>query len=277
MFTDDDSYRLHYSKKYQTEVQQEQVDFGPVTYNKAHTVKWTDGGHFTRASKPQEALVEFTIMALCNIYIGTAGSTVWFIVQALNVKYNSKNFDFIQIIGNWHVPDHPTMKFRQQTAEIMQRAACHLIDPDTYNINNEQANVLNFLTDYHVKDIYDIIVDVLTDAPGRSMPSATLCKDHLLPKCRVAKLNRDKYNNTRQSQAGQHWFKALLNYKIRQLVMNHGPDAISIDMDKNGMVYLIDTFDHNQKTQTSSSSSSGNRYEDAPWYRGKKRTATSQD
>ena len=102
-------------------------------------VQQTETDDLKYCDSPPEALIEFTIMALCNIYIGTAGSTVRFIVQAWNVKCNSKNFAFIETSGNWHVPDYPTMKLRQHIAESCPPAGCP--HPPPYSGGGERTAV----------------------------------------------------------------------------------------------------------------------------------------
>ena len=96
----------------------------------------------------------------------------------------------------------------------------HLWDRSDNNITMEQANILEFLNEFHMKQMYDSIVKILGDHGG-SLAGAQL-GSLFQADCRVAKLNREKYIAAPSKAGGQHWLKALLLGKMAHFTcINH--------------------------------------------------------
>ena len=122
-FTDDPEYRKHCIKTYKEAFEAGLVKVGPTNYDprlEANTSS-SEGAKFKRCTSTVDAAIEFTCMALCDEFIGTAGSTVTYFVRALNKRYSTP-FLYEEIIGNWHVPGNPTYNFRKDLSAV--NAAC---------------------------------------------------------------------------------------------------------------------------------------------------------
>ena len=245
LFTDDPQYRQHYQETYSWAVDEGKLHFGPVDHSTIGDTgaEWTTGIHFQRDTSVEDALLEFCVLGLCHEFYGTTGSTVTFMVEWLANKYGT-GFVHMMSIGEFDMPTKPTMNFRHQTKDLISKVANHLMDPGSYNINNEQANVLNFLAPNHLKEMYDIIVAALMTTPKQTMAASTLCKDHLLSKSRVARLNRDKFNDAGGGAKYQHWFKALIRYRLMQHTLAENPTGNIIEINEENQVFLTTRSSH---------------------------------
>jgi len=103
--------------------------------------------------------------------------------------------------------------------EIVEKAVNHIIIPDDFTLIHEQANVLDFLSKHHLQQMYDIIVSALSQPPHHVL-AEDFIKMTLLPKCGVARLNKDRYilaskeNKDLEDVAALiDWFKALNQYR----------------------------------------------------------------
>ena len=191
--TDDATYHKDWADKFQDFISEGRLDFGPAQCVEGESVFWKQGEHFRRQTSVNGALIEFKVLSNCVAFHGTSGNSVWFVIEWLNNKYGTPFLE-TSFIGKWPVPDNPGMKFRQNCRDIITKAVAHLIDPTTYNISNEQANILDFLADYHLEDIYKSIVKALRQTVAQKMSASVLVKNHVLKDSRVARLSRERFN-----------------------------------------------------------------------------------
>jgi hypothetical protein len=235
LFTDDKNYRKWYEEMFPAELQSGHLSFGPPGYD-------NNGGatessmRFQRGSTPRRALVEFCIMAFLDGMHFTTGSTVKSLIKWLNVKYAPLPFGFEEDIGSYPPPKNPTLNFKTDSNKILEKTVDLLCNPLLVeDINPECLKTLQFLRNDHLTEIVDILETCLTMAPSQCMPSATLCKDHLLRNSRVACINRTKYNLIADKR--MHWLKALLTFPVAQYCEAYKPN-LSFQMDEFGMVIM---------------------------------------
>ena len=215
-FTDDHVYREQTMSLYHEAFDTGLVKMGPTEYDSklAEKTSSAEGAKFKRGTTTFDAAVEFTCMALMNEFIGTAGSTVTYFVRAMNKRYATE-FAYEEIIGEWHVPDRPTMKFRQQLKDFIEKAGNRLKENFGVVITHEQANVLDFLSDHHLEEMHTVLTKHLENAGGQ-MPGSKL-GELFLKDCQVARMNKDRFKKCSPDRVGnQHWLKALLKGKLRQ-------------------------------------------------------------
>ena len=257
-FTDDPEYRKHCIKTYKEAFEAGLVKVGPTNYNprlEANTSS-SEGAKFKRCTSTVDAAIEFTCMALCDEFIGTAGSTVTYFVRALNKRYSTP-FQHEEIIGTWHVPANPTYNFREQLKYLVQNLGHRLKENIGVNISHEQANVLDFLSDHHLEDMHQVLTNHLLSNGGEMI--ASKLGELFLRDCRVARMNKKRFRDCSHDRVGNHhWLKALLKGKLRQFSGKTASVEHHINMGPDQMIRLMPkTTVPQAKAMPSSSSSSG--------------------
>ena len=215
-FTDDPQYREKMKSLYEDAFMAGMIQTGPTVYDPKlqPNTSSAEKARFKRYTGTVDAAVEFTCMALCDEFIGTAGSTVTFLVRALNRRY-AKPFGKDIIIGKWHVPDRPTMRFRQDCQNIVDKLGDRLKENVGVNITHAQANVLDFLSDHHLQEMHEVLTKHLLENNGTMIGSRL--GDVFLRDCQVARMNKDRFKQCEPDRVGnQHWLKALLKGRLRQ-------------------------------------------------------------
>ena len=212
LFTDDPAYRLHYFQKHQENVADGTLMFGPQTTDMGSTESGVGADDwnlekFKRETDVRTSVLDFMTMALCDHHYATKGSTVHDLVRLLNRRYG-EHFLTNTVIGSYHTNTDVTNRFRHHMESFVKSSYEHLWDRSDNNITMEQANILEFLNEFHMKQMYDSIVKILGDHGG-SLPGARLGA-LFQENCRVAKLNREKFIAQPSKPGGQHWLKALL-------------------------------------------------------------------
>ena len=233
LFTDDPIYRNMYENTYAEYIARNKLSFGPHAAKNEEAFAISRKPRqsvFKRTSTAQEAAVDFTVMGLCHEFHGTSGSTVMQFVHWINEKYQSGPH-LSSTIGNWKAGG-ATAAFRAQLAIIMEKSVNHIINMEEFGLRHVQANVLYFLGNQHLSEIYKCISSAL-DTPPHKVSAAMFVKDELLKKCYVAKMNREKYIaasrkiETDEKLKGQHWLKALLSYRLRSFALTLPTPACS--------------------------------------------------
>jgi len=267
LFTDDETYLQYYLQKYATAREGGQLTFGPFD-PKVHQEQSHEVRRFKRRDAVSNALTEFVVMACCDEFYGTQGSTVQFLIEGLAQRFNSK-WKKARIIGAWSNPPIPSKSFQSDAERVLKKSLPHLTDPETMRVSSAQMNVLNFLADHHLEEMYIVIHAALLSAPKKCMSTTELVRDHLLVKCSIAKSNRDKFGQAEKLLGGFHWFKALLKCRLKQFAMvNHAGDP-EIILDDSMRVYLDEVDEPEPDQRGSASSSSWNERNkaitEAPW------------
>ena len=149
--TDDSTYYSDFTNMYKDAIAKGRLDFGTSAEALKHLADVQRGEWYGHVTTVRSALIDFKVLSNCIEFHGTTGSTVTFVVRWLNEKYGNR-FAETSSIGNWTVP-LPTKAFRSDCVKILPLAVGHLMDPSTYNISNQQANVLDFLAEYHMEEI----------------------------------------------------------------------------------------------------------------------------
>ena len=226
LFTDDGIYRVMYENMFSEFVTMNRLSFGPHTLNlqDTQTVSAKQGRQkFERSTSAEQAAVEFTIMGLCDEFHGTSGSTVVHWVKWVQEKYN-RGPHHLTTIGQWPAGG-ATNEFKKYMGEIVEKAVNHIIIIDDFAMVHEQANVLDFLGQNHLEQIYEVIVKALT-APPHHLLASDFIKQVLLKTCLVAKLNKEKYISASSQMKGNddikqiNWFKALIKYRLKPFAMS---------------------------------------------------------
>ena len=226
LFTDDGIYRVMYENMFSEFVTMNRLSFGPHTLNlqDTQTVSAKQGRQkFERSTSAEQAAVEFTIMGLCDEFHGTSGSTVVHWVKWVQEKYN-RGPHHLTTIGQWPAGG-ATNEFKKYMGEIVEKAVNHIIIIDDFTMVHEQANVLDFLGQNHLEQIYEVIVKALT-APPHHLLASDFIKQVLLKTCLVAKLNKDKYISASSQMKGNddikqiNWFRALIKYRLKPFAMS---------------------------------------------------------
>ena len=226
LFTDDPIYRNMYENMFGEYIASNKFSFGPHAAKNEEAValsKKPRQSVFKRTSTAEEAAVDFTVMGLCHEFHGTSGSTVVHWVKWIQEKYN-RGPHLLTTIGKWPAGG-ATNAFKKYMGEIVEKAVNHIIIIDDFTMVHEQANVLDFLGQNHLEQIYEVIVKALT-APPHHLLASDFIKQVLLKTCLVAKLNKDKYISASSQMKGNddikqiNWFKALIKYRLKPFAMS---------------------------------------------------------
>ena len=258
LFTDDPEYREGMKDKFFEAWAGELLFFGPTEYKKelAKFCSSSEGAKFKRCTDTSDAITEFLCMSLCDEFVGTAGSTVTFFVEAMNKRY-SKPFTYQEIIGDWHVPSHPTYKFRENTKTIIKTLEGRLKDNMGVNITHAQANVLDFLTDHHLESMHGVLTYHLKKHGG-SMAGSRL-GELFLQDSHVARMNKERFKQCDADKVGnQHWLKALLKGKLRQWSAKSDEATDHVIMGPDATIMLVGKYSHSGSKRGGASSSSDN-------------------
>ena len=232
--------------------------FGPTEYKNAlaKDCSSTEQAKFKRCTDTTDAIIEFTCMSLCDEFVGTAGSTVTFFVEAMNKRY-SDPFVEKEIIGTWDVPANPTYKFRENTKAIITSLESRLKDNMGVNITHSQANVLDFLTDHHLETMHGVLTYHLKQHGG-SMAGSRL-GELFLQDCFVARENKKRFKECEADRVGnQHWLKALLKGKLRQWSGKSDTANDHVIMGPDATIMLVAKRMNEEPTWGGASSSSHN-------------------
>ena len=175
VFTDDPEYQKYYADRYAEHVAEQCVKFGPHDdyYNMSNKSSSLAGKEcrFKRVMPLKETLVQFAAMAFCDQVAWTAGSTVKFLVKAIRERDLGTPFLEEVTIGNWPVPDMPTRGFRDQMRQFLHEAANYTQDRRELRVTHEQQNVIDFLSDNHLDEIYACMKKKIEETPRRSRKS----------------------------------------------------------------------------------------------------------
>ena len=234
--TDDPAYRTKFEAMFKDDMDQGTIYFGPTIRNETQErgCSSQERAKFKRATSLKDAMIEFAILGLMDEFIGTAGSTVSFIVEAINARMTN-GFKNVQYIGDYDVPKTPTKNFRDQMREFVRKHSDKMRNQQDVSLNHEQANVLDFLNDHHLEEMHQVLTKCLNGGPMLGSKLGSLFLDH----CRVAKLNKDRFQQIKVTKAhSQHWLKSLLKGKLRQWSAKNPQVGHHIDMDEDGLVTL---------------------------------------
>ena len=199
----------------------DQVDMGMISFGPVNDSKRIRSGSgcndhkpaFKRETDTDDALLDFlTLAKMDNIYF-TAGSSVKFFVLSQNARMHSgPTFGFAETIGEYPVAEKASLKFRNACRHFVQSNMDSFRDLGPMQISHEQHNVLDFLSSAHLHEIYQTLEAHLLRKNGRALASE--CGNVLSQNCRVAFLNRRRYQDCQPVLKGQHWMKALLNTRL---------------------------------------------------------------
>lgn len=258
LLTDDPTYRSRYENNFNSAMQGGTLTFGPTQYDndRAAGTSSCEGAWLKRQTFTKEAVIEFCVMALCDEFVGTAGSTVTFFVEAMNRRFNAKAFSSVTIIGDYDVPARPTMQFRQDVRNFIEKSFDHMRDTTEVTVTHEQQNVLDFLNDNHLYDMYDSLSTILIEN-NCVLPGAR-AGEIFLQRCKVASLNRKKFNEQAVTRAhNQHWFKALLKGRMKDYCSKTESIEFFIHMDDSHVLRLVPKGNSEEMGNDPSSSSAG--------------------
>ena len=107
-------------------------------------------------------------------------------------------------------------------------------------INSEQFNTLAFLSESHLKDIYDCLNDYLHEKKTRA--KAADVGQHLITKLWVANRNRQKYKDIPHDPTKKcsRWLKALIETRVMHFIPCNDDCLNEIHYDENTQeVYTI--------------------------------------
>ncbi len=269
VFSDDQGYIEYYQWKFEKAHRNGHLSFGPQSGNSIRQCqrqkRW-----FERNTRVRLALTDFIVMASCDEFHATQGSTVQFLVEGLAQRFNPR-WQKASIIGEWCNPPVPSRAFQEQATVLLNNSLVHLTDPETMEVSSKQMNVLNFLADHHLEEIYKLVHEALNNTEQKSMGTAQLVRDHLLAKSSTARSNREKFQEVDRKAGGFHWFKALLKCRLKKYaMMKHPADRAILLDDFSKQVYLEANGVEMERESSGSTSSWQKRdaaVEGAPWKR----------
>jgi len=240
--TDDWVYHRKYYDMFSDLIADSSLTLGPTIHDPNNQVgsSYTEGAKFKRGTKVVEAMQEFVVLGLCDHFVGTAGSTVTHMCRAFSRRYGP-GWVSEQIIGTYEVPTTPTLSFRNNIEAFLKASYGYICDPSEVKVSHDQRAVLNFLSEGHLRDMYNEIVRTVTTEGSQEVALASVIGQNLVKNVVVARLSKSKYNEKKPAEGGQHWLTALLKSKMKTFTNTHDECEYHIDVTDgtSAMVYLL--------------------------------------
>ena len=111
-----------------------------------------------------------------------------------------------------------TLRFKNYINDLTQSAQGLLINPEDFRLPPELANVLNFLSDHQLEDIYYVHYEHLYNKGDLLWKPGCEIGTMLYERNRAAALNKRKWAATCKGLTDTnrfHWVKALIRYRLR--------------------------------------------------------------
>ena len=225
LFTDDHGYRTLYQTKFADEVADGRLKFGPIPpderdYNSGTGCKDTWHVEFQREVSTKWAVVDFQTMARGGSLVWTTGSTVKYYVQSQHrrINYGCTVWEEEKSIGKFQFGQEASKPFVDQIWRFVGENMSYLGNYFDVPINSEQFQTLAFLSDSHLKDIYDCLNGYLQERNSRT--KAADVGQHLISKLWVAQRNRQFYQKIPidPSKKQSRWLKALIETRLMHFI-----------------------------------------------------------
>ena len=241
VFTDDYPYRKRYESLFMKAICEGKMTFGPVVRDLRETKgsSYVDNAKFTRETSVHEAMEDFVAMSKCEVFIGAAGSTITNMVRSFSQR-SGPGWAHCLIIGDYNIQVKPTMRFRKDTEEFVYKAYKYIEDPSSAKVSHPQRATLNFLSDHHLKTMYEDIVNTIKTTDPQGVLAAKVGQS-LLQNCTVAKLNKKKFTDHTPIEGGMHWLTALLRSKMKMFTNRENKCQYNIEISdgRDAFVYLL--------------------------------------
>ena len=247
VITDDQHYRDWLESLYHEEIHHGKLTFGPNGDRKFQTIQTKPdlsitSDVFARPTSIPEAVKDFFVLAYVDNVAFTKNSTVVHFAKYLKRKYAPTDFYITEVT----IGDFPTSQLsRQFQADLQmltQAAENLLINPDDFKLPPILANVLNFLSDTHLEEIYNVFYDHLAKHVFGTKVKGSIMGTILYDSCRVAKINSMKWKEACRilTDADRyHWLKALIKFRLRFWTIRAAkPFWVEMSDDKDAGVYL---------------------------------------
>ena len=255
IITDEQTYRDHYEFIFSDAFEKGLITFGPngstellqFKKNPDHSI---NKNTFSRPTTVRAAVMDFLVLSQVEHVAWTRNSTVTHFAKYLRHRYHKEEVSGVPdaplytsetTIGNY--PEHqPTSRFKQDLRDLSLRAEGLLINPEDFQLPPVLANVLNFLSDHHLEQIYNALYEKLvSDGEPKWLPGCEV-GNMLYAASRAAMLNRKKWVATCANLPDTnrfHWMKALIRYRLRNYSIRTAKQwCVEIDDTKDAYVYL---------------------------------------
>ena len=260
LFTDDHGYRAFYAKKFADQVADGRLKFGPIPEGERDNSNGSgskDSWHveFKREVSTKWAVVDFQTMARGDSLVWTTGSTVKYYVQNQHKRINSgiQVWEEEKSIGKFKFGQEASKPFVGQIWKFVGENMSYLGNYFDVPISSEQFNVLAFLSESHLKDIYDCLNEYLHEKKTRA--KAADVGQHLISKLWVAQKNRQIYQKITLDPAKRtsRWLKALIETRLMHFIRCN--DDCENEIHYDDVEYDILTSPRRSKRDHASSSS----------------------
>jgi hypothetical protein len=118
--------------------------------------------------------------------------------------------DYSKIYQEYGVGD----RFRQLAENVLPELVSRLMDPKDFSIEHRFANVLEFLSPSHIRDICSFLISFLRQRESKA--SCEVVCSSLCSQIAVAGSNKDRY--VTMGANATIWFEHLLVYPIKQYI-----------------------------------------------------------
>ena len=241
--TDDWAYHGHYFHRFADLISDSTLTLGPTIHEPSQQFgsSYRENAKFTRGTQVTDAMQEFCMLGLCDLFVGTAGSTITNMCRAFSRRYGP-GWSSEEIIGNYEVPTIPTCSYRTNIDAFLKASYKFICDPREVKVSHDQRAVLNFLSEGHLTDMYkDIVGTIQKQGANDYSAFASLIGQKLTANVPVAKLNKNKFREKQPADGGQHWLTALLKSKMKTFTNKHDECEYNIDVTegKTAMVFVI--------------------------------------
>lgn len=262
IITDEQTYRDHFQFVFEEAVNERKITFGPneatelstFTKNPSHSI---DKHTFERPTSVKEAVMDFFVLSKVEHVAWTLNSTVTHFAKYLRHKHHKPEvatfgkdplYSSETTIGQY--PAHTaTRQFKLDVQTLTEKAEGLLINPEDFHLPPVLANVLNFLSDHHLEEIYNILYETLHNNGDTNYIAGSQIGNILYASSRAAQLNKKKWAATCKDLPDTrrfHWMKALIRYRLRNWSIRKAKEwCVAVDNSKEAYVYLTPVADNN--------------------------------
>jgi len=248
VITDDQHYRDWLQSLYHDEIHHGKLTFGPNGDRKFKKIQTKPdlsitSDVFVRPTSIQDAVKDFLVLAFVEHVAWTKNSTVTHFAKYLRHKYAKSDFYSTEVTIGDFPPHDLSRQFQADLQVLTQAAESLLINPDDFKLPPVLANVLNFLSDNHLEEIYKVFYAHLVSTFGeKTNVKGSKMGKILYDSCRVAEINSNLWKEACRNLTDAnryHWMKALIRYRLRNWTIRAEKNFwVEMTDDKDPGVYL---------------------------------------
>ena len=237
------------------------LKFGPTADENREAIGsgvYDEAPYFLRETSTKDAVIEFQVLVHADQVAFTTSSTVTHYVKAEHYKmWEMSMYTGEKEIGYFPVYDGITKAAKKQLTDFIIKSRDYLANYEGVSVSSEQMSVLMFLLPTHLDEIYENLKMIVDECNGSVL--ASKAGSWLAEKCRVARLNRKRYQQASFDTKEKHsrWLKALIETRLMHHILTNDHCTVELHYDPNDETIYSKTKTTYKRSLSSASSSQG--------------------